>query len=134
MLITGSSFFCSPSIQALRGVPSTITYNSQGLRLVEACIIASTTILVCNPCTHTRQVEEVWVLVEFVEDGAGSVLGVGRGEDGYGVCREGFCKLRASLVILESGDPRCDWKQYHLAIRSHMRARLVSIPSPAWTR
>jgi hypothetical protein len=46
----------------------------------------------------TGQVEEVWFLVEFVEDSTRSVLDIGGSEDGDGVLWEGFGEVRATFV------------------------------------
>jgi hypothetical protein len=57
----------------------------------------------------TGQVEEVWLLVEFVEDGTGSVLDIGGSEDGDGVLGKGFGEVCAAFVIFESGDTGSHW-------------------------
>jgi hypothetical protein len=57
----------------------------------------------------TGQVEEVRLLVEFIEDSTGSVLDIGGSEDGDGVLGEGFGEVCATFVIFESRDPGSYW-------------------------
>jgi hypothetical protein len=57
---------------------------------------------------EARQVAEVGVLVEFVEDGAGGIFEVGGGEDSDGVWRELFGELGAAFKVLEGADARRD--------------------------
>lgn len=57
----------------------------------------------------TGQVEEVRVLVEFVEDCARGILEVGTGEDSDRVGRELVGELLAALPVLKGGDVRGDY-------------------------
>ncbi len=55
---------------------------------------------------HTRQVEEVRVLVELVKHGTRSVFDIGRGYNGNGIFGELGGKLGASLCIFKGGNSR----------------------------
>jgi hypothetical protein len=57
----------------------------------------------------TGQVEEVRLLVEFVEDGTGSVLDIGGSEDGDGVLGEGFGEVCAAFMVFEGRDSGSHW-------------------------
>lgn len=54
----------------------------------------------------TSQVEEVWFLVELVEDGTGAVFDIRRSEDGNTVLGESFGEVCAALVVLEGRNTR----------------------------
>jgi hypothetical protein len=57
----------------------------------------------------TGQVEEVRLLVEFIEDGARSVFDIGGSEDGDGVLRKGFGEVCTTFVIFEGRDSGGHW-------------------------
>lgn len=80
--------------------------------------------------SKSRQVQEVWILVELVEDGAGRIFQVVCGEDGGRVWGQFFGEGGAALVVLEGRDTGGDCSM--LVEGKTLLGR--SSPSPALSR
>lgn len=57
---------------------------------------------------HTRQIEEIWILVKVIEDVASTINDVGSSNYCYGIGRQLCRELRSPLRILDCGNTWCD--------------------------
>lgn len=111
------------------------TDHSDRIGLVEACASEGSAGLVWSEVAvlggDTGEVEEVGVLVEGIEDGAGAVLEIAGSKDGDAASRQLVGKGSAAVVVFESRDTRSDWRG---SARAGQREHTACIRSPAWMR
>jgi hypothetical protein len=80
---------------------------------------------------YTSKVQEIRVLMELVEDSARAIFDIRCSENSDRVGREGFRKLRTTIVVFLS---RNSWGHYDTQSAHYIQALLPSVPSPGRNR